>query len=118
MTDLATLLAGPGIRVTAFGPDSRYHGLAILERTAADGTAITYVARRFVPQPEDLEVIGKAPVLPGDRADRLAARHLGDATRWWQLADASGLSFHELGSRPGAAIPLALPKAGGGTTGA
>jgi hypothetical protein len=118
MTDLATMLAAPGLEATAFPPNSRYHGSGIATLALPGGETRVYLKRRFVPQASDLDVIGRHRVAGGGRADTLAARLLGDATRMWQLSDANGLDAQALTARPGRVLDVALPRAGGSTTGA
>lgn len=73
-----------------FEPTSRYAGIETATRTAADGRAVVYKRRRFLPQPADMPVLAEVLVAPGDRIDTLAARVLGDPEQFWRLADANG----------------------------
>jgi hypothetical protein len=118
MTDLATMLAAPALEATAFPPNSRYHGVGITTRTLPDGSARAYLQRRFVPQPGELEVVGRHRVPSGARADTIAAAVLGDPVRMWQLCDANAASAQALTARPGQPIDVAVPRAAGSTTGA
>jgi hypothetical protein len=110
VTDLATLLAAPGLDATAFDPSSRYHGLPTRRITTADGRTVTIVARRFVPAPGNLAEPQGHRVREGDRADALAARLLGDPSLWWRLADANAVLFaDELTEQAGRRLRVTLP---------
>jgi hypothetical protein len=110
VTDLATLLAAPGLDATAFDPSSRYHGLPTRQITTADGRTVTIVARRFAPEPASLAEQQGHRVREGDRADALAARLLGDPSLWWRLADANAALFaDELTETPGRRLRVTLP---------
>jgi hypothetical protein len=96
-----------------FPPNSRYHGIATRVFSPADARPVAYLARRFVPPPSALTTSHTVRVSDGDRLDRLAAVHLGDAELYWRLCDANG-----------ALLPAALetvdgelrvPAAGGGS---
>ena len=118
MTDIATMIAAPGLTATAFPPNSRYHGVGITTRTLSDGQVRVYLQRRFVPQARDLEVVGRHRVANAARADTIAAVVLGDPVSMWQLCDANGLDAQALTASPGRLITVALPKGAGSTSGA
>lgn len=118
MTDIAALLAAPGLDSTAFPPNSRYFGLGVATLILPNGEARAYLRRRFVPQPSDLSVIGRHRVASGERADTVAARVLGDPTQMWRLSDANGLDAQALVARPGRVLAVALPNAAGSTSSA
>lgn len=95
---------------TTFPPASRYHGLATAELTDADGRTIVYVTRRFLPDPRRLATQGTHAVAEGDRLDAIAARHFGDPTAFWRIADAElALRPEELTSVPGRRLRITLP---------
>ena len=58
--------------------------------TAPDGTTISYVQRRFLPQPGQLVQLQQHSVVQGDRLDVLALQYLGDPTLFWRICDANG----------------------------
>ena len=98
-----------------FDSNSRYFGIEIAthEAPGRDGRPreLRYVRRRFVPPP----VAGEAPiehvVAQGDRLDNLAARYLGEPTRFWQLCDDNGaVRPDELTEEPGRALKITLPE--------
>lgn len=82
------LLAGAA--GTRFPANSRYHMVSTREWTGADGRARRYLRRRFVPQPEALGVDMHVRIREGDRLDLVSAERLGDAERFWRIADANG----------------------------
>ena len=91
-------------------PDGRYANSARLQITGADGRVATYLARRFLPDPESLPVAARARIEPGDRLDLFAARTMGAAPHWWRIADAHRVVHRLRGDeRPPAAHPLLGP---------
>ncbi|MFD4715213.1 LysM domain-containing protein [Streptomyces sp. NPDC058430] len=93
-----------------FEATSRYHGIATATLTLQDGRTVTYVRRRFLPQPGDLKFIGEQIVAPGDRLDRIAARQYGDPEQAWRIADANGaLRPEDLTAVLGRRLRIALP---------
>ena len=48
-----------------FPPESRYHGIAAVQVTQADGTAIAYLKRRFVPPPENFSLLLDMQIIVG-----------------------------------------------------
>lgn len=97
---------------------SRYHGLDTAVYTEADGTPTPYLRRRLLPRPDSLTDAGTGGhvVRDGDRPDLVAARELGAADQWWQIADANPvLDPRELTATPGRVLRITLP---GGVPGA
>jgi hypothetical protein len=108
---LQTLLAGLPVEATAFPPNSRYNGFGTLQIQAPDGTAIVYLKRRFIAQPERFAVVGIHIVSAGERLDNITARYVGDPELFWRLADANGvLDPDELTDRLGGQIRITLPE--------
>ncbi|MDF2867070.1 MAG: hypothetical protein K0S11_540 [Gammaproteobacteria bacterium] len=70
-----------------FNPSSRYYGLPDKVTELPSGKKITYKGRRLLPPLASLSKIGEATVQAGERLDSLAAKHLGDPLRFWQLCD-------------------------------
>ena len=70
-----------------FPTDSRYYGSRTLTYITPDGQTISYLARRFVPQPgaPNFATIAQHTVRQGDRLDLIAAKYLGDPSDF--LAD-------------------------------
>jgi hypothetical protein len=99
MTDpIQAFLQANALAPTAFPPTSRYHGLETGQWLRPDGRPVSYVRRRFVPQPDRFALLQRHTVAEGDRLDNLAARYLGDAQQYWRLCDANAAL------RPGALI--------------
>lgn len=74
-----------------FEPISRYADLEELEIVDEGGRTIRYVARRFLPDPDALEVAGQVAVRPPDRPDLLARRVFDDPLQYYRLCDANGV---------------------------
>ena len=95
---------------SAYPRTSRYYSIPTAVFTAADGTEIPYLTRRFLPDPAGLTAIDSYRVKTGDRVDVLAYRFLGDPGQWWQLADANPtLDPRELTATPGESLRITLP---------
>jgi hypothetical protein len=76
-----------------FPADSRYYGSGTLTYTAPNGQNITYLERRFVPQPgaPNYATVAGHAVKQGDRLDLIAAKYLGDPLVFWLICDANGV---------------------------
>jgi hypothetical protein len=118
MTDIATLLAAPGLEATTYPPTSRYHGLGLQQITLPDGRQRTYLQRRFIPQADDLQQIGVHAVRQGERIDIIAADSFGDPTQAWRLCDANGEGFQSLVEPVGRGLKISIGKAGRSSAGA
>jgi nucleoid-associated protein YgaU len=101
-----------------FPPNSRYYGTGTLTYTApgASGNgqqSVTYLARRFVPQPgaPNFSTVAQHTVKQGDRLDLIAAKYLGDPLIFWLICDANGvIRPDDLVKTPGTAINITLPQ--------
>jgi hypothetical protein len=96
-----------------FPTDSRYYNSATLTYTAANGQAITYLARRFVPQPgaPNYATVAQHTLKGGDRLDLIAATYLGDPLMFWLICDANGtVRPDQLVGTPGAVINITMPQ--------
>jgi hypothetical protein len=110
MTDPAQLVFNPADpRIPVFAPSSRYFGLAILTWEDADGAVHAYVARRFVPPPEELASAGEYAVADGERADLVAAKVFGDPELFWRLCDGNRALRAEEVERTGRRLRVTLP---------
>jgi nucleoid-associated protein YgaU len=99
-----------GLRISPFGPTSRYASIEIATVTI-DGEPLRYVRRRFVPQPERLAVLSEHTVVQGDRLDPIAARYLGDPELFWRICDANrAMRPEELTETPGRRLAITLPE--------
>jgi hypothetical protein len=96
-----------------FPTDSRYYNSATLTYTAPNGQAVTYLARRFVPQPgaPNYAPVAQHTVKSGDRLDLVAATYLGDPLMFWLICDANGaVRPDQLVETPGAVINITMPQ--------
>jgi hypothetical protein len=96
-----------------FPTDSRYYHYPTQQYTAPDGTVITYLARRFVPQPgaPNFATVAQHTVVSADRLDLIAAKYLGDPLMYWLLCDANGAIVpNELLETPGRVLAITTPQ--------
>ena len=94
-------------------PLGRYAASPLKVMKLADGTEVSFLGRRFLPDPADMTMVASAPVEPADRLDLFAARTLGVATQWWRIADANRAVHPENLVRPvGRRLDVPLPEAG------
>jgi nucleoid-associated protein YgaU len=96
-----------------FPADSRYHGSATRTYTAPGGQNITYLARRFVPQPgaPNFATVARHTVVQGDRLDLIAAKYLGDPLVFWLICDANGaIRPRSLVETPGRVLNITMPQ--------
>ena len=118
---LQALLKMGVIPPVAFPTDSRYYASGTLSYTTPDGQTITYLARRFVPQPgtANYSTLAQHTVGQGDRLDLLAAKYLGDPLLFWLLCDANGaICPNKLVQTPGAILKITMPQGVPGGTSA
>jgi hypothetical protein len=104
-----------------FPPDSRYYRFSTLTYTTPDGQSISYLQRRFVPQPgaPNFATVARHTVKQGDRLDLLAARYLGDPLIFWLICDANGaIRPDELTETPGRILNITTPQGIPGVGGA
>jgi hypothetical protein len=96
-----------------FDHGSRYAGIETAQTTAPDGREVTYVRRRFLPQPDTLSRFARVTVTEGDRLDLVAARVLGDPEQFWRVCDGNDtLRPQDLTAQPGRALDIVLPQGG------
>lgn len=94
-----------------FPPTSRYAGTEIATLEQTDGTAIAYLRRRFLPQPERFALLQLHTVRQGERLDNLTARYLDDPEQFWRLCDANrAMRPDELTGQPGRQLRITLPE--------
>jgi hypothetical protein len=72
-----------------FEPTSRYYNLKREKLTTPQGSTLTYVRRRFLPQGKNLPLLGEVIVTEGDRLALITNRTLGDPEQFWQVCDAN-----------------------------
>jgi hypothetical protein len=105
----------------SFPTDSRYYGSSTLTYTTPNGQTISYLARRFVPQPgaASYATVATHVVKSGDRLDLLAAKYLGDPLMFWLICDANGaIAPEKLVATPGTIVNITMPQGVPGVSGA
>jgi len=110
---LAALIGLGVIPPVSFPTDSRYYGSATLTYTTAAGQSVSYLARRFVPQPgaPNFATVAQHTVQQGDRLDLIAAKYLGDPLMFWLLCDANGaIRPGALVETPGTVLNITTPQ--------
>jgi hypothetical protein len=117
LKQLEALLSQGATAVPRFPPNSRYHTTPTATLVTPDRREITYLRRRFVPQPELFATLREFVVLQGDRLDRLAAQHLGDPEIYYRLCDANrAIRPNELTDTVGRRLRITLPEGVPGTS--
>lgn len=109
--NLAALLQLGVVRSNPFPANSRYANVATATMTASGGRTITYLRRRFVPQPSSLASVGEYTVVQGDRLDLLANQFFGDPELFWRICDGnSAVRPEELTDVEGTVLQVTLPE--------
>jgi hypothetical protein len=99
------------LRTNRFPPNSRYFGVKTATAMAPDGRQVSYLRRRFVPDPARFQVLLEHLVLDqSERLDNLAAQVLGDPLQFWRICDANGVLRPADLVQVGAVIRIALPE--------
>jgi hypothetical protein len=94
-----------------FDHTSRYYPIETALWVGPDGEPVPYKRRRFLPQPETLQILAEWPVMQGDRFDLVAARTLGDSQAYWRIADANRvMDPDELTETPGRRLVIPMPQ--------
>lgn len=115
-TSLASILQFAGVKPNLFAANSRYSGIDTATFITADGRSVTYVRRRFVPQPELLAQLQQHSVSQGERLDIIAAQYLGDPELFWRIADANrAMRPEDLVATMGRVLRICLPEGIPGT---
>jgi hypothetical protein len=97
--------------MAANNPRSRYSRVQQALFTRADGRAVPYLMRRFLPQPSTLPIAGSITVGPADRLDLIATKALGDPLQAWRIADANtAMNPFDLVVPPGRALRVPQPQ--------
>jgi hypothetical protein len=71
-----------------FQKDSRYYYISDKKETTTDGIDITYKARRFLPEADQVPS-AVAITSEGKRIDQVSYAILGNAKLYWKFADAN-----------------------------
>jgi len=94
-----------------FDASSRYAAVETATLRDADGRAIAYIRRRFLPQGSGMPLLAEVVVAQGDRLDLITARTLGDPEAFWRICDANNaLDPAALTSAPGRRLRVPLPQ--------
>ena len=96
--------------MTSFPLTSRYAGLETASLETADGRAIVYLRRRFVPPPERFALLTEHTVSGGERLDTIAAQYLGDPEQYWRICDANNAIRPTDLLEPGRPLRITLPE--------
>jgi hypothetical protein len=94
-----------------FPPSSRYAVVTthVLERPG--GSEVTYLRRRFVPDPARFDPVHEHVVSEGERLDNLTAQYLDDPEQYWRLCDSNrAVRPTELTDALGSKIVITLPE--------
>lgn len=104
-------LQSSGLEQPNFAPNSRYLGVEVREWIGLGGEPARFVARRFVPKPDNFATIQEHRVAEGDRPDNLAAQYFTDPELCWRLFDANGvMNPVELTDTVGETVRITLPE--------
>ena len=101
------------VPAVTFPADSRYYGSSTLTFTTPAGVSISYLARRFVPQPgaPNYSTMAQYTVKQDDRLDLIAAKYLGDPLIFWLICDANGaIDPNSLVETPGRVLSITMPQ--------
>jgi hypothetical protein len=93
-----------------FPPSSRYALTDSTQLEVPGRPAVTYLRRRFCPDPLTLAEVGTHVVAEGERLDHIAAAAFADPEQFWRLCDANrALDPRELVAAIGRRLRLTLP---------
>ena len=112
-TPLQALIQMGVLPTVTFPTDSRYYGTTTLTYVSPTGEAISYLARRIVPQPgaPNFATVAQHTVRQGDRLDLIAAKYLGDPLVFWLICDANGaIDPRDLVAIPGTVVNITTPQ--------
>jgi hypothetical protein len=110
---LKTLIQMGVVPTVTFPTDSRYYGFSTLSYTAPSGQTVSYLPRRFVPQPgaPNFATVATHTVRQGERLDLIAAKYLGDPLMFWLICDANGaIRPNQLVETPGLTLNITMPQ--------
>jgi hypothetical protein len=94
-----------------FAATSRYASLPTSTYTAPDKEQISYVTRRFLPQPGSFTLLLQHTVTDSDRLDNIANQYLDDPQQFWRICDSNDeISPFDLTETPGETIDISLPQ--------
>lgn len=94
-----------------FPATSRYAGVDTVQLVRDDGTAVTFLRRRFVPDPSRFTTLVVHTVAQGERLDNVTAAYIDDPEQFWRLCDANrAIAPAELTAQVGESIDITLPE--------
>lgn len=90
---------------------SRYALCNVTQARLADGRQVSWLSRRFLPQPDVFTTIAVHTVVQGDRLDNVTAKYMSDPTLFYRVCDAN-LAMHpdELCATLGRQLEITLPE--------
>jgi hypothetical protein len=95
----------------SFPPTSRYYETPVKTLEADDGSALPYLARRFVPLSSRFALLSTHVVMAGERLDVIAGAELGDPQAFWRLCDANdAMRPDDLTAELGRRLRITLPE--------
>lgn len=111
---LETLMQSSFMQSAMFPPTSRYHGFKTLKMSMPDGSTVLYLERRFVPQPEEFQLLQEHTVTEGERLDNITASYMNDPELFWRICDANRAMLPDeltqtVGRRLRITLPLGIP---------
>ena len=108
---MQTLMQFVGLKPSLFAANSRYQAIDTATTKDSAGRTVTYLRRRFLPQPAQLSQVQQHPVVQGDRLDVIAARYMGDPELFWRICDANaGMRPEDLTATSGATLRICMPQ--------
>lgn len=111
MIDPFSYLQSTQLKSTAFPESSRYNGIETANHKTDKGENITYIKRRFVPQPENFVLLQEHTVTQGERLDNLTTQYYNDPEMYWKICDANGvIRPNEIVETIGNKIRITLPE--------
>ncbi len=94
-----------------FAVNSRYYGSESASYETPTGTTVSYILRRFLPDPVELSEVQEHTVRDGDRPDNLASQYFGDPELFWRMCDANEVMHpNELIETIGRKLRITLPE--------
>jgi hypothetical protein len=112
ISPLQRLIQSGVVPAVNFPTDSRYYGSSTLTYTTPDGQTMSYLARRFVPQPgpPNFTTVAQHMVRQGDRLDLIAVKYFGNPLIFWLICDANGaIEPNELVQKPDSVVNITTP---------
>jgi len=109
-TPLETLLQSSVVKGAMFPPNSRYQGFDTIKMEMPDGRQVLYLERRFIPQPESLNLLQEHTVTQGERLYNITAHYLNDPEQFWRICDANRAMIpDQLTEQIGRRLRITLP---------